>query len=75
MTSIFDRVASITLRLSERYTIQIIQVYAPTTSYSEEDIEEVYNEITQALDDNNSHFKYIIGDFNAKVGKIIKNKP
>ena len=45
----------------------IVQVYAPTTSYSEEDINSFYNDIreTKPLCDT----MLVMGDFNAQTGK------
>ena len=43
-----------------------MQVYAPTTSYSEEDINSFYNDIDETLGKPNH---YRMGDFNAQIGK------
>jgi len=45
--SLSDRVASLTIKLSKRYTRQIIQVYAPTSSYSDQEVEDFYELVTQ----------------------------
>lgn len=66
---ISDRVVSITVKINKRYSMQIVQVYAPTTSYDDDEVEEFYEEVTKALESNKSHYKFIIGDFNAKIGK------
>lgn len=34
VTGILDRVASLTLQLSEKYYLQVVQTYASTTSHS-----------------------------------------
>ncbi|RUS89973.1 hypothetical protein EGW08_002240 [Elysia chlorotica] len=52
------------------FNISIIQTYAPTSDYSDDEIEEYYEEIQTVL----RHVKstdvlIIMGDFNAKVGK------
>ncbi len=43
-----------------------MQVYAPTTSYSEEDRNSFYNDIDETLGKPNH---YRMGDFNAQIGK------
>jgi len=43
-------------------------VYAPTTSHLEEEIEDLYEEIQMILDSRKSHYKIVMGDFNAKLG-------
>ena len=37
---ISDRVARVVIKLNERYNLQIIQVYAPTTSHTDEEVED-----------------------------------
>ncbi|XP_050315572.1 craniofacial development protein 2-like [Anthonomus grandis grandis] len=68
MKSISSRVIYIVLKISKRYSVQIIQVYAPTSSAPDDEIERFYDDISQALTIETSHYKYIIGDFNAKLG-------
>ena len=51
----------------------MIQVYAPTSSHSNEEVEETYEEIANTIKKSNSHFKIIMGDFEAKVGKKYRN--
>ena len=47
----------------------IVQVYAPTQDYSEEDIEAFYEDISKVIQDNRqSKYNIIMGDFNAKIG-------
>lgn len=52
------------------FDISIIQTYAPTTDYSEEEIEEYYEEIQNIMKNvKSTEVLIIMGDFNAKVGK------
>lgn len=69
VTGTSDGIAILTLRLSKRYTIQIIQVYVHTTSLTDEEIEEFYSEVTLALDTSKNQYKYLIRDFIAKWEK------
>ena len=51
------------------FDISLIQIYAPTQDYSDEDIEQFYEEIQQAIKYTNSNeVLLVMGDFNAKVG-------
>ena len=63
-----DRVARIVIQLSKRYKIQIIQVYAPTTSHSDEEIEDFYEEVSKMNRNGNHYLKIIMGDLNARIG-------
>lgn len=55
---------------SKHQDTNIIQIYAPTTDSSDEEIDAMYNNIEQALKQCKSGDNTIIqGDFNAKLGK------
>ena len=60
----------ITIRLRAKpLNIKIIQVYAPTTDYDDEQIEQFYNQIQTVVDKVNKKDTLIIqGGWNAKVG-------
>ena len=64
-----DRLLS--LKLNTKPTIvNIIQVYAPTTASSDEDIETFYNDLQNLKDQiPNREVCIIMGDFNPKVGE------
>lgn len=64
--SVSESIASLTEWLSKNHTIQIIQGYAPTLSHADEELEEIHNEIAQILEGDNSYFKNLIGNSNAK---------
>ena len=64
-----NRVASVTIRISKRYKIRIIQVYAPTSVSSQEELEEFYDDLQAEMRHKKTHYNVIMGDFNAKVGK------
>lgn len=46
----------------------MIQAYAPTSSHNDEEVEELYAEITKTME-RNSHDKIIMGVFNTKIGQ------
>jgi len=48
-----------------------VQVYAPTTSYPEEDINSFCNDVDETLGGKN-HYTIVMGDFNAQIGKRTK---
>ena len=51
------------------HNITIIQVYAPTTSYSDEDVDEFYKTLQRTIDNvPRRDIKVVMGDFNAQVG-------
>ena len=64
-----NRVASVTIRISKRYKIRIIQVYAPTSVSSQEELEEFYDDLQTEMRHKKTHYDVIMCDFNAKVGK------
>ncbi|XP_073960723.1 uncharacterized protein [Choristoneura fumiferana] len=63
-----NRVAYAKIRLSSKYTLAIIQVYAPTSSSTDDKVEDFYENITKASRQCKSHYNLVIGDFNARVG-------
>ena len=63
-----DGVAELTVRINERYQLKCVQVYLPTTSYPDEEIEKIYEEIDSTIINSKSHDNIVMGDFNAKAG-------
>ena len=61
------RVAELVIRITDRYQLKIVQVYAPTTSHSDEETGNLYNTIDKILE-KQTHYTIVMGDFNAKVG-------
>ena len=47
----------------------MIQAYAPTSTHDDEEVEIFYEDVEKAMDENRSYFQYLVGDFNAKLGK------
>ena len=65
---ISSRIITICLR-AKPLTIIIIQEYAPTTDYDDEQIEQFYNQIQTVVDKVNKKYSLVIqGDWNAKDG-------
>lgn len=69
ISSVSPRVCFAILKLNQRYNIKIIQAYAPTSQHTDEDVENFYDEVTQAMSTFPTYFTVLAGDFNAKLGK------
>ena len=67
--AVSDRVASVTIQLSKRYKLNIIQVYAPTSQSTQQEIDNFYDDLNSLLQGTRKHFNVIMGDFNAQVGQ------
>ena len=63
-----DRVAEITIKLNQWYQLKCIQVYMPTSSHTDDEVEQVYEDIDNILSNIRAHYNIVMGDFNAKVG-------
>ncbi|KAL0852521.1 hypothetical protein ABMA27_017001 [Loxostege sticticalis] len=72
--SVSPRVAYLILRITKRYSLKVIQVYAPTSKYPDEDVETMYEDISRAIHSSRTHFTVVMGDFNAKLGKRSDNE-
>ncbi|CAH2097258.1 unnamed protein product [Euphydryas editha] len=69
VSSVSTRVAYLVLKLTDRYSLKVIQVYAPTSTHSDDEVEALYEDISKALHGTTSAFyNVVMGDFNAKVG-------
>ncbi|XP_044766144.1 craniofacial development protein 2-like [Coccinella septempunctata] len=68
LKKISTRVICLVLKLTARYNIKIIQIYAPTTSCDDEEVDSLYDDITTALTDKQTQYTIICGDFNAEIG-------
>ncbi|XP_022829298.1 craniofacial development protein 2-like [Spodoptera litura] len=75
ISSVSTRVAYLVIKLTKRYNLKVIQVYAPTSTYTDEEVEEMYEDISRALHTTQkAHFNVVMGDFNAKVGVHISGE-
>ena len=67
-TIVFSRIISIGIQAIP-FNCTLIQVYAPTTEYSEEEIEIFYEQIEDTIKQTpRTYLLIIMGDWNAKVG-------
>lgn len=63
-----ERLTSLSL-LIEKESFLIVQVYAPTSGHSKEEIEEFYTNLLDLLTNVKEKHVIIMGDFNASVGQ------
>jgi len=56
-----SRVAGLFLSIAKHYKLKILQVYAPPTTYSEEDINSFYNDVDETLGKQNQ-YTIVMGD-------------
>ena len=60
----------ITIRLrAVPFNITIVQAYTPTSNYDNNEIEESYDQLQNAIDQTPKDILVVQGDWNAKVGK------
>ncbi|GFS09706.1 endonuclease-reverse transcriptase [Elysia marginata] len=68
-----DRILYVQLK-GTSHNISLIQVYAPTSASTEEELEGFYQKLQNVIDKcPSSDVKLIMGDFNAKVGQMADN--
>ena len=72
---ISDRLCMLSLQGKDN-KIVFIQVYFPTTSYPDEDVEKLYDQIQKLIDNIPQRDSlFIMGDFNARVGGLHSTYP
>ena len=55
-----NRVTSLTIKMNTTYHLQVVQVYAPTSTHEDEAVEEFYEENSKITSENKSHYKIVI---------------
>lgn len=66
---ISDRVILVKIRLNKKIIMNVIQIYAPTTDNTDEEVEEFYSQVDNAMKQcKNREINIVMGDVNAKVG-------
>lgn len=68
IASVCSRVLYILLRLNSKYSIEVVQVYAPINNHIVEEVDDFYGDINGALHKEPANYTRLIGDFNAKLG-------
>ena len=49
-----SRVASLTIKINTKYYLQVVQVYAPTSTHEDEKVEEFYEGVSKIMNENKS---------------------
>ena len=62
----FQSSRTIVVRVTDRYQLKIVQVYAPTTSHSDEETDNFYNTIDKILE-KQKHYTIAIGNLMRKL--------
>uniref|UniRef100_A0A8D8YBS6 Craniofacial development protein 2 n=1 Tax=Cacopsylla melanoneura TaxID=428564 RepID=A0A8D8YBS6_9HEMI len=66
-----NRIILVKLQINEKDVLNLIQVYMPTSKYTDEVIEELYDQIDDVLElVGNNETTIMLGDWNASVGSI-----
>ena len=58
----------INIKINTKYYLLVVQVYATTSTHTDEEVGSFYEVISKILSENKSYYKMVTGDFNAKVG-------
>ncbi len=56
------------IRISDKITLTLIQVYAPTQQAPEEDTEKFYNLLNTVYNKEKTYYTAVMGDYNVKIG-------
>lgn len=67
--SVSERVGVLKIRIEKNVVMTIIQVYAPTSEKSDEEIEGFYETVEKAIKENTEYYIIVMGDWNSKIGK------
>ncbi|KAK6744138.1 hypothetical protein RB195_011071 [Necator americanus] len=63
------RLAILRLRPLRQKSISIINCYSPTSAADDSELDAFYEELEEVVRNEKSFFKFVVGDFNAKLGK------
>ena len=66
---ISERICKLVLQLNKKCKINVVQVYAPTSSYEDEVVEDFYEKVSLTVESCKGSKTFVIGDFNAKVSQ------
>ncbi|VDM57626.1 unnamed protein product [Angiostrongylus costaricensis] len=67
--NISTRIAVLRLRLSHHKKITIINCYSLTDAADEYELNAFYYQLEEVIRDNEGYHKFVVGDFNARIGK------
>ncbi|KAK6736527.1 hypothetical protein RB195_019296 [Necator americanus] len=68
------RLAILCLRPLRQKSISIINCYSPTSTADESELDAFYEELEEVVRNEKSFYKFVVGDFNAKLGKATEEE-
>ncbi|KAK6734022.1 hypothetical protein RB195_017660 [Necator americanus] len=68
------RLAILRLRPLRQKSISIINCYSPTSAADESELNAFYEELEEVVRNEKSFYKFVVGDFNAKLGKATEEE-
>ena len=57
---ISDRVAQLTIKINSKYHLNIIQAYLPTSNHTNEEVDTVYKEIDNLVNNNKAYYNIVM---------------
>lgn len=55
-------------KAEQRCKLKVIQAYAPTSTYNDAEVDQLYEDSQSIMNRRPAHYNEIIGNFNVKVG-------
>ncbi|KAK6765489.1 hypothetical protein RB195_025415 [Necator americanus] len=68
------RLAILRLRPLRQKSISIINCYSPTSAADDSELDAFYEKLEEVVSNERSFYKFVVGDFNAKLGKATEEK-
>ncbi|KAK6730630.1 hypothetical protein RB195_007227 [Necator americanus] len=68
------RLAILRLRPLRRKSISIINCYSPTSAADDSELDAFYEELEEVVRNEKSFYKFVVGDFNAKLEKATEEE-
>ncbi|KAK6729601.1 hypothetical protein RB195_006570 [Necator americanus] len=68
------RLAILRLRPLRQKSISIINCYSPTSAADDSELDAFYEELEEVVRNEKSFYKFVVGDFNAKLGKATEEE-
>lgn len=59
-------------KFTKRYSLKVVQVYTPTSAYSDDEVGDIRWHIEGPLFNSKTYYNVVMGEFNAKVGVTTK---
>ncbi|KAK6760944.1 hypothetical protein RB195_022134 [Necator americanus] len=69
-----SRLAILRLRPLRKKPISIINCYSPTSAADEPELDAFYKELEEVIRNEKSFYNFVVGDFNAKLGKATEEE-